>query len=294
MQESEEKTVVFDGQCVICLAQQLHQPAMLMPCFHSFCTGCISIWLERSDKCPLCNTIAERIIYDIQSESQYKQVNLPSFSNDNVTASELLDIEMNIPHHPFRQRVYFTPLRCVHDKNIHKFPGKLVSELDAQERVRQWVVRDLEAILRTYRVQILTEYIMALVKKHNLTTEKEMWIRVLKEYIDDLAERFVEELEMFISSTLSIQGYDRSVKYEAAAVEVIEDDEANSQESRIESRLKRKRSQNEAIVIEDNSPVSQEAPQSASSEEPIEIIDDGDTIDDKEVEVTEPVRKKRR
>jgi hypothetical protein len=289
----EHKTMEFADQCVICLSKKIIQPAMLMPCFHSFCTGCISIWLERSDKCPLCNRVADRIIYDIQSQDQYKQIVLPSLKNEaDVSVSQLMDLEMNIPQHPNRRRVYFVPLFCIKDSKVHKFEISKIRLIDGEpeERIRQWVIRDLEAILRTYRVQILTEFVMGLISKHDLSTERDTIVSLLKEYIGSLAEHFLDELVLYASSGLGIQAYDRCVKYQKKNTNVERDEE-------MKVRSKRKRSNfeqievveihddddddNHAKVIESDDrkqPERQEVLHSEASSinEPIQIEDDDD------------------
>ena len=61
MRKEDEEDVVeikpefsFKEQCSICLATDQVNPAMLLPCLHSFCSACIQYWLVRNTQCPLC------------------------------------------------------------------------------------------------------------------------------------------------------------------------------------------------------------------------------------------------
>jgi hypothetical protein len=49
--------------CSICLAAQ-ENPLKLEHCIHSFCTGCISQWLDIKNNCPLCLNLIGNIQYN--------------------------------------------------------------------------------------------------------------------------------------------------------------------------------------------------------------------------------------
>ncbi|XP_060073943.1 E3 ubiquitin-protein ligase CHFR-like isoform X2 [Ylistrum balloti] len=46
--------------CTIC-QELLHDCISLQPCMHSFCAGCYSDWMEKSNECPTCRMKVERI-----------------------------------------------------------------------------------------------------------------------------------------------------------------------------------------------------------------------------------------
>ncbi|KAJ8312086.1 hypothetical protein KUTeg_009459 [Tegillarca granosa] len=46
--------------CIIC-QELLHDCISLQPCMHSFCSGCYSEWMDRSNECPSCRMKVERI-----------------------------------------------------------------------------------------------------------------------------------------------------------------------------------------------------------------------------------------
>jgi E3 ubiquitin-protein ligase CHFR len=46
--------------CTIC-QEVMHDSVSLQPCNHSYCAGCYSEWMEKSDKCPICRDEVSRI-----------------------------------------------------------------------------------------------------------------------------------------------------------------------------------------------------------------------------------------
>ncbi|XP_063718012.1 E3 ubiquitin-protein ligase CHFR-like isoform X2 [Symsagittifera roscoffensis] len=47
-------------KCSIC-TEIFHQPVSLQPCMHTFCGGCYSGWMTKSEKCPSCRHSVEKI-----------------------------------------------------------------------------------------------------------------------------------------------------------------------------------------------------------------------------------------
>jgi E3 ubiquitin-protein ligase CHFR len=46
--------------CSIC-SEIMHECISLQPCLHSYCSGCYSEWMEKSDECPICRKKVDRI-----------------------------------------------------------------------------------------------------------------------------------------------------------------------------------------------------------------------------------------
>ena len=46
-------------QCVICL-DDCRDPAILIPCGHTYCYGCVASWLQDNSLCPTCRQLVER------------------------------------------------------------------------------------------------------------------------------------------------------------------------------------------------------------------------------------------
>ncbi|XP_048252090.1 E3 ubiquitin-protein ligase CHFR-like [Haliotis rufescens] len=51
------------GETLVCIICQeiLHDCISLQPCMHSFCSGCYSEWMDRSNECPSCRLKVDRI-----------------------------------------------------------------------------------------------------------------------------------------------------------------------------------------------------------------------------------------
>ncbi|KAK6968516.1 E3 ubiquitin-protein ligase CHFR [Biomphalaria glabrata] len=59
---SKEEEDAFSETLVCSICQELlHDCISLQPCMHSFCSGCYSEWMDRSDECPSCRLKVERI-----------------------------------------------------------------------------------------------------------------------------------------------------------------------------------------------------------------------------------------
>ncbi|XP_059176210.1 E3 ubiquitin-protein ligase CHFR-like isoform X2 [Physella acuta] len=58
--DSSEDAIAETLLCIICQGL-LHDCISLQPCMHSFCSGCYSEWMEKSDECPSCRMKVERI-----------------------------------------------------------------------------------------------------------------------------------------------------------------------------------------------------------------------------------------
>jgi hypothetical protein len=196
--------LTFKEQCAICLETQLI-PAMLLPCYHSFCIECITLWLEHNTNCPLCKRYVTDIIYDIKSENQYRILHL---TNHNTQVS-------TVPDHEFRRRVYSTPLQCVFDKKIHfmKFSTQYFRERQEwyKKKMSPWIRRDLETILKTKQVDMMVEYVMSLLPNVELGRE---FVEKLSVFLkEEDAKKFCDELYMFACSKLSMKAYDQQVQY---------------------------------------------------------------------------------
>lgn len=58
--ETETDEMAETLVCSIC-TEILHDCISLQPCMHSYCSGCYSEWMERSNECPSCRMKVERI-----------------------------------------------------------------------------------------------------------------------------------------------------------------------------------------------------------------------------------------
>jgi len=223
MSTNKQENIVFREQCAICLEPQQKNPAMLLPCYHSFCGDCIVCWLQRSSKCPLCKNTATHIIYDVKSEKNYRMVKLTdSIGND--------ESNWDVPVHENRSKVYDAGLEIVVDRNIHthKFTKELfLKNKKLAQKMKHFIRRELETILRTYQVELIVEHIMSLLSQMDILSSE--FCENVKMFLKDKAERFCKEVYMFGCSNLSIKAYDEQVKY----IECIEDCEGEINKKRV-------------------------------------------------------------
>ncbi|KAL9649107.1 hypothetical protein ABK040_008484 [Willaertia magna] len=217
MMKEEEETDNYsllslpDEKCIICLTKPISNPAMLLPCSHlNYCTHCISMWLEKSERCPLCNTIVTDIVYNIFSDSQFQVIHL----KNNLTNSNT--IVNNPPQHIFRHFLYFSnpsnPLYAQLNSEIHK-KKKFIMNMNVERRVSQFIKRELETIMKSYNVQILQSTIEKLLMKYNLD-DYEIFMKELETYLKEHTNHFLHELKLFkMSNIQNLEAYDRLVTY---------------------------------------------------------------------------------
>lgn len=62
-----------EDRCAICLCN-ISNRAFLDKCWHRFCFVCIMQWSEVTPSCPLCKQPFDALIYDVESETQFKRL----------------------------------------------------------------------------------------------------------------------------------------------------------------------------------------------------------------------------
>jgi hypothetical protein len=45
-----------DDVCPVCMEPFTADNQLSLPCFHKFCSGCLKMWAEKHDNCPVCRT----------------------------------------------------------------------------------------------------------------------------------------------------------------------------------------------------------------------------------------------
>lgn len=236
---TNNETLIFNEQCAICLEKEQKNPALLLPCDHSFCIDCIILWLERNPTCPLCKTKPSTIIYDVKSEKQYRLLHL-----DDEIKNQYSITHDTIPFHENRSRVYDEDLEIIQDDKIFtinfnkdyfiKYSSSLIP------RLKNFIQRELETILRTYQIELLCEMILSLLSKKEISNfEKD-----LEPYLKNYTKKFLNELKMYASSNISsLEYYDEIVKYKTKEGNIISLTEKKrkreeEEETKMEKKLK--------------------------------------------------------
>lgn len=67
---------VSDDTCPICLGH-ISDKCVANSCLHSFCLVCLKEWSKQKAVCPLCKLSFTTIMYDIKSETKYKEWKVP-------------------------------------------------------------------------------------------------------------------------------------------------------------------------------------------------------------------------
>ena len=218
-QPQSNKSMQFDERCAICLHDVIDDPAMLMPCYHCFCLGCINPWLERNATCPLCKRHPTHLIYNIESEEKFDKLALI----DNEESS----IGTVLPGDDIRISVYHDHMECQVDRAIHnvKFSPQYLAKNEAfiEKRIRDWIERDLRVVLRVATVELIVDVVYGLLQQIDVVHDYLEFEEQMREYIPDefLCRQFVRELALFVQSNLPMKAYDQRAQY----IQIISDDE---------------------------------------------------------------------
>ena len=69
---------ISDDTCPICLGN-ITDKCMANSCHHCFCLVCLKEWSKQKAVCPLCKESFTKIIYEIKSETEFKEWKVPRF-----------------------------------------------------------------------------------------------------------------------------------------------------------------------------------------------------------------------
>ncbi|KAI9353694.1 hypothetical protein BDR26DRAFT_849061 [Obelidium mucronatum] len=230
--------------CPICLESLSSTQCCLVSCFHSFCLDCISTWARTSEHCPLCKCN----ISDALSSLGIVKLRSPSTSQTQTTSTSRPaqqqhtaaptsrrvtnhirwgvreDLSSMLESTSHRSIIYTNSLFVKHvASNIHtkfrplpsptEFRRQSMQNPSFRSKMVNWIRRDLRVILGLQDVEIVIEYVLAVLEKHPLQTEDAM--QLLRPYLRDRTEHFVHELVSFLRSGLTIDAYDAVAQYDS-------------------------------------------------------------------------------
>uniref|UniRef100_A0A1D1YUN3 E3 ubiquitin-protein ligase Topors n=1 Tax=Anthurium amnicola TaxID=1678845 RepID=A0A1D1YUN3_9ARAE len=208
--------------CPICL-EPIKQEAYLERCLHTFCHGCIRNWTKyisrqhsqslTSIKCPLCKSENSSIIYDLSGKFFRRH-----FVNKDPESSFLTSA------HKFRWQSYeIEPAGMIcHKFNVLSY-WKNRRYLQQNRFLQTWLRREIQTLLQDEDVDIIVHHILGVIKSFlkrqqeclKLPPEekqkefKQLLSHAARPFISERTDRFVDELELFLASSLNIEAYDR-------------------------------------------------------------------------------------
>ncbi|XP_074312303.1 uncharacterized protein LOC141647851 isoform X1 [Silene latifolia] len=214
--------------CPICLGFITHE-SFLDHCFHKFCYDCILRWTKivsskssssqqpSSIKCPLCKTENFSIIYGYDGNT-FQQHFIKQNTGNSTFFSKA---------HKYRLQCYYTEPGLLEEafKLMHYW--KMRKYLLPNKHLEVWTRRELQALLQEEDVEIIMHHILGVIesfsRSHHLKCpvqdpqQKQEEFRVLvsaaaRPFITARTERFVNEIELFLASGLTVEAYDNAYK----------------------------------------------------------------------------------
>ncbi|KAJ3091694.1 hypothetical protein HK102_013775 [Quaeritorhiza haematococci] len=188
-QDREEEDIEEEDTCPICL-QEFHDRSVLENCFRR-------------------QTTRERIKLRANMPSRdnflFTQHLTSSFSWGSSSTESPID-------RLHRYRTTRVPLSA-RSANRRRAPIRNNAS-DSIRKLVPWIRRELRAILYDENVEIVKDYIVAVMQKFDL--QSDMAISLLTDFLDNKAELFVHELLCFARSPFDIDAYDVAVQYDEA------------------------------------------------------------------------------
>ncbi|KAK1318324.1 hypothetical protein QJS10_CPB04g00683 [Acorus calamus] len=211
----------MSNPCPICL-ETLTQESYLDQCFHVFCYKCILQWARSvkqrcpttsSVKCPLCKTENSSIIYGYDGSSFQRHY----IKQATGTSSSLSDA------HEYRVQCYNTNLDAI----LHKFDvlsyWKCHKYRYLNSWLQTWLRREIQALIQDADVDVIVHHILGTVEsfwrrngeeRFKGTPEakraefKSLVSDAARPFLSERTPRFVDEVELFLASGLTINAYD--------------------------------------------------------------------------------------
>ncbi|XP_009769383.1 uncharacterized protein LOC107815396 [Nicotiana tabacum] len=207
--------------CPICLAP-VTEESYLDQCFHKFCYNCILRWTKvvtsnqsrapASVKCPLCKTENFSII-----KSYGGRFFQQHYVNENLDNSVFFT-----KAHKYRLQCYYTNEGGLFDKfNVPRY-WKLHKYLQPNPWLISWLRREIQAVTQEEDVDIIVHHILGVIDSFRRNEPKQikdtpqakqeefkiMVSEAARPFITGRTDRFVNELELFLASSLTIDAFD--------------------------------------------------------------------------------------
>ncbi|CAN4111164.1 unnamed protein product [Withania somnifera] len=203
-----EKPVSDSYPCPICLAP-VTEESYLDRCFHKFCKSCILRWIKvvmskhsgapSSVKCPLCKTENFSIIRSYSGGAFFTK------------------------SHKYRLQCYYINEGGLFDKfNVPRY-WKLQKYLQPNPWLISWLRREIQALTQDEDVNVIVHHILGVIDSFRRNEQKQIKVtpqakreefkimvsEAAKPFLAGRTDRFVNELELFLASSLTIDAFDR-------------------------------------------------------------------------------------
>ncbi|KAL1211701.1 hypothetical protein V5N11_023698 [Cardamine amara subsp. amara] len=262
---ADESGSIDDGSdgdpCPICLGPML-QKSYLDTCFHKFCFSCIKQWIKvvsskvskqlSSVKCPLCKTDNFYIIHDYDGCSFERY-----YINRNITDGFVLTKEQR-----YRLQCYYTESGFMSDVfDVPRF-WKLHKFLQPNRWLEAWLRRELQALMQEEDVHIVLHHFIGVMdsfckrielrrkqETRSAETNQEQFKAVISEaarpFLMARTDRFVDEIELFLASGLTLEAYDaiykqrlvRNIRREMGTANEEREEEEGEEQENIRTRV---------------------------------------------------------
>ncbi|KAK9161247.1 hypothetical protein Syun_007588 [Stephania yunnanensis] len=209
--------------CPICLGP-FRDDAYLDRCFHKFCYSCIVSWSkfvanqhsqrQLSLKCPLCKTDNFSVVYGCNGDSFERYYLNQESSEKNFFSRD----------HKYRLRCYYREPGAIYEKfNIQQY-WRFSRYLQPNKWLHLWLRREIQALIQEEDVEIIVHHILGVIEsfaKMNETgrskgtpeTKREEFKKLVSDaarpFLVGRADRFASEIELFLSSGMNIEAYDK-------------------------------------------------------------------------------------
>ncbi|XP_057970162.1 uncharacterized protein LOC131159335 isoform X2 [Malania oleifera] len=204
----------------ICLGP-VTQESYLDRCFHKFCYNCIVHWTKVvagkhchplcSLRCPLCKTENFSIIHGYDGSSfQRHYVNQDIGNNFSLSKAQR-----------YRLQCYYTESGVLNDKfNVSRY-WTSHKYLQQNQWLHNWLEREIQALTQEEDVDIIVHHVLGVIDSFRRRNEQlrsapeekqetfeSLVLDAARPFLSGRAERFVNEIELFLASGLNIEAYD--------------------------------------------------------------------------------------
>ncbi|KAI9093730.1 hypothetical protein DFS34DRAFT_630123 [Phlyctochytrium arcticum] len=239
--ESDSPTQDVGRNCSICLHTKRDQ-MYLHPCYHSFCFDCICQWAEFRQECPECRSPIqfgvipadgadgyEKFEFVTASDKPYRfrrptqqdrtryrdfysSSSLPRNSDGRRQYEEEQEPRQTAAE-AFRRYIYAHNLRVRAHPLVKKDvnPSAFIRNQALLDKLVPWIKRDLRVILKMDDVDMISDVVVAVMKRHRLDSDAAK--DELVDYIGSTTSHFLQELLGFAKSSWTMDTYDNQVVY---------------------------------------------------------------------------------